>query len=209
MPVNAQIEHEADVDIESVAVDSILKQMEFSGAKTSIVILDTCRNNPLARGFRSATRGLARMEAPNESFIAYSTAAGDVAADGAGKNAPFASALAVEMVKPDQAIEETFRNVRIQVMADTAQKQTPWDSSSMILQFYFAGQKQLVVGMEPADAPATTSQPVGSAGAPSSNEVGERLSEHASVAPAVAALDADFVSPLPDGTIVLSHKVKE
>jgi hypothetical protein len=137
VPVNAEIAREGDVDLESVTAESILRQMELAGATTSIVILDACRNNPLARGFRSASRGLARMDAPNGSFLAYSTAPGDVAADGEGRNSPFARALASEMKKPDQAIEITFRNVRIQVMNETSQQQVPWDSSSMVMPFYF------------------------------------------------------------------------
>ena len=42
----------------------------------TLVFLDACRNMPLVRGFRSPTRGLAPMDAPNGSFIAYSTAPG-------------------------------------------------------------------------------------------------------------------------------------
>lgn len=149
VPVSAEIAREADVDLESVAADTVLKQMEYAGIATSIVILDACRNNPLARSFRSASRGLARMDAPNGSFVAYSTAPGDVAADGEGRNSPFAQALAVEMTRPDQAIEETFRNVRAHVMTATEKKQVPWDSSSMVTPFYFAGAKAPTTGASP------------------------------------------------------------
>lgn len=195
VPVSAEIAQEGDVDLESVAADSILKQMEFAGAKTSIVILDACRNNPLARGFRSATRGLARMDAPNGSFVAYSTAPGDVAADGKGKNSPFAKALATEIQKPEQAIEVTFRNVRIQVMNETNQQQVPWDSSSMVMPFYFAAP---AAGNAPQAVPAAVQPPE-----PSTTVA------PTPAAPAVAPTrEPDFVSPLPDGTIVLSPAVK-
>jgi len=143
VPIAAEIDREGDIDLESVAADTVLKQMESAGASTSIVILDACRNNPLSRGFRSATRGLARMDAPNGSFVAYSTAPGDVAADGSGKNSPFALALAEEMVKPGQGIESTFRKVRLQVMTATGHQQVPWDSSSMLFPFYFNGDKEV------------------------------------------------------------------
>jgi hypothetical protein len=200
VPVSASIENEADVDLESVAADTVLAQMERSGIATSIVILDACRNNPLARGFRSATRGLARMDAPNGSFVAYSTAPGDVAADGSGKNSPFAQALAVEMKKPDQGLEETFRNVRAQVMAATNSLQVPWDSSSMVRPFYFAGGKEsggetIAVAAAPAAAPSLPATPPPEPVAAAAKTV-------------VISDDADFVSPLPDGTIVLSRAVK-
>ena len=111
--------------------------MEEAGAATSIVILDACRNLPIARSGRDGSRGLARMEAPNGSFVAYSTAPGAIAADGSGGNSPFATALVSEMTKPGQPIEITFRNVRRAVMQATGGKQTPWDSSSLIDGFVF------------------------------------------------------------------------
>ena len=74
IPIGAAIEREADVDLEAVAADTVLTQMEDASAATNIVILDACRNTPILRSFRSGLRGLARMEAPNGSFISYSTA---------------------------------------------------------------------------------------------------------------------------------------
>jgi hypothetical protein len=195
VPVNAEIAREGDVDLESVAAGSILKQMELAGATTSIVILDACRNNPLARGFRSASRGLARMDAPNGSFLAYSTAPGDVAADGEGRNSPFARALASEMKKPDQAIEITFRNVRIQVMNETSQQQVPWDSSSMVMPFFFASPAS-VTTQQAAPEAVQTPEPAAIAVPDSATPSNAQPPEQ------------DFVSPLPDGTIVLSRAVK-
>ena len=63
VPIGAQIDKAADVDIESVSADTILQQMEFAGSRVNIVVLDACRNNPLQRGLRSITRGLAPMDA--------------------------------------------------------------------------------------------------------------------------------------------------
>lgn len=137
IPVNAAINSEADIDIEAVTVDAVVRQMDQAGAATSIVILDACRNLPVQRLARDGTRGLARMEAPNGSYVAYSTAPGAVALDGAGSNSPFALALAAEMVKPGEPIEAVFRNVRRAVLEQTAGRQTPWDSSSLIDSFVF------------------------------------------------------------------------
>lgn len=138
VPVNAAITNEADLDIEAVPADAVVRQMEEAGASTSIVILDACRNLPIARSARSGARGLARMEAPNGSYIAYSTAPGEVALDGTGTNSPFAKALVDEMARPGVAIEEVFRKVRKSVLTQTDGKQTPWDSSSLIDSFVFS-----------------------------------------------------------------------
>lgn len=140
VPVNSAIEAEADVDLESVAADTVLRQMEEAGSATNIVILDACRNMPLARSLRSGTRGLARMDAPNGSFVAYSTAPGSVAVDGTGRNSPFVIALVKAMQQKGQPIETIFRTVRRSVLHETGGRQTPWDSSSLIDPFYFAGE---------------------------------------------------------------------
>lgn len=138
VPIGAPITSEADVDLESVAADTVLMQMEQAGSAINIVILDACRNLPVARSFRDATRGLARVEAPRGSYIAYSTAPGSVASDGSGTNSPYVAALTQEIRKPGQSIEETFKKVRLAVLQATGGKQMPWDSSSLITNFSFA-----------------------------------------------------------------------
>jgi hypothetical protein len=102
---------------------------------TRIVILDACRNTP--KGIGPVEDGLAKMDAPSGSFIAYSTAPGDVAADGEGRNSPFTSALVEELKRADQPIEVTFRNVRKRVIRATG-GQVPWDASSLVAGFQFA-----------------------------------------------------------------------
>jgi hypothetical protein len=150
VPIGAALKREADADLEAVEAESVLKQMEFAGSRINIVILDACRNNPLARSVRSASRGLARMDAPTGSFIAYSTAPGEVASDGATDNSPFATALASEIAKPGLAIEEIFRHVRVSVKDATNGDQVPWDSSSLTDAFTFNGAPE-----EPAAATTT------------------------------------------------------
>ena len=131
LPVGAEIEAEADVGIESIAADDVMTQMQSAGNAVNLVFLDACRNNPLARTSRSATRGLASLDAPRGSFVGYSTAPGDVAADGDGANSPYALALVDELKTPGISIEEAHRNVRAKVLAESGNKQTPWDSSSL------------------------------------------------------------------------------
>lgn len=137
IPSGAQIVREADLALEAIPADTVLLQMQEAGVSTNILILDACRNMPLTRSFRNSARGLAQMDAPNGTFIAYSTAPGSVAADGEGANSPFATALVAEMSRPGQPIEAIFRNVRRSVLRDTDGLQTPWDSSSLLDPFYF------------------------------------------------------------------------
>jgi carboxyl-terminal processing protease len=159
IPVDAHIEKEADVSIESLTADDVMEQMEFAANAVNIIILDACRNNPVARSMRSATRGLApmRSDSVRGTFIAYSTAPGSTAADGTGANSPYSQALAKSIVQPGLGIEEIFRDVRGQVMAATDEQQIPWDSSSLTAPFYFSPgtAKPAAVTTAPAAAPVS------------------------------------------------------
>jgi uncharacterized caspase-like protein len=64
IPVGANIDRDADVEIEAVSTDWVLEQMRYARNRLNFVILDACRNNPFVRSFRSADHGLARMDAP-------------------------------------------------------------------------------------------------------------------------------------------------
>ncbi|MEO6724015.1 MAG: caspase family protein [Blastocatellia bacterium] len=136
VPVGAAITREADVEIECVDVDATLAQLERNNA-TNIVILDACRNNPFARSWRSATQGLAQVNAPSGTFIAaYATAPGSVAADGVG-NGLYTEELLQAIRDPGLSIEEVFKRVRVQVRTRSQGQQVPWDSSSLEGAFYF------------------------------------------------------------------------
>lgn len=167
IPVHADIKREADVDLEAISADTILKQMQFADARVNIIILDACRNNPLPRSFRSAQMGLARIEAPRGSFVAYSTAPGDVASDGQGSNSPYTAALAKAVTTPGLSIEEAFRDVRGSVLSETGNAQTPWESSSLTAPFYFMPAKA-------AGGEGTQATPTAGAAAPAAADQGAR-----------------------------------
>jgi hypothetical protein len=139
LPVQAQIDSEADVEFEAIDVQRVLRQMEEAGNQANILIIDACRNNPFGRSFgrNSASRGLARMNAPVGSIVASSTAPGAVAADGAyGRNSPYTKHLLRLILQPLD-IEQLFKEVRKAVLAETQGKQVPWEASSLIADFYF------------------------------------------------------------------------
>lgn len=138
IPVDAQANSEEDVEYESVEAGFVLAQMEAAGNSLNIVILDACRNNPFARLYRSADKGLAQMNAPSGTLIAYSTAPGSVAADGTGENGVYTAELLKQMKMPNLSIEDVFKQVRIAVRSQTQNKQTPWESSSLTGNFYFS-----------------------------------------------------------------------
>ena len=139
VPVNAKIESPSDVKYEGVDAGRVLGKMEDAGNDLNIIILDACRDNPFARSFRSSERGLAKMDAPTGSILAYATAPGSVAADGSGRNGLYTSKLLKYMMTPGLPIERVFKNVRIEVMNESKKLQVPWESSSLTGDFYFVG----------------------------------------------------------------------
>ncbi|MBU1229222.1 MAG: caspase family protein [Proteobacteria bacterium] len=152
VPVDAKIQTESDVRFECVDAGRVLGKMEDAGNPLNIVILDACRNNPFARSFRSADRGLAEMRAPTGSIIAYATAPGSVASDGTGDNGIYTKHLLQAMRTPGLPITDVFMRVRMGVVADTAKKQVPWESSSLTGYFYLSGEGQPGQATPPAPA---------------------------------------------------------
>lgn len=138
IPVGADIYAEDEVQDETVEAELILRKMRSAGNFLNIVILDACRNNPFKRSFRSVHSGLARMDAPKGSLIAYSTAPGSVASDGKGRNSPYTKHLLSNMVMPGIPVEKIFKRVRIGLSMETGGKQISWESSSLMGDFYFA-----------------------------------------------------------------------
>lgn len=153
VPVDALLERESDVDIETVRVNEVLAKMD--GNPMNIVILDACRNNPFARSFRSQSGGLAFMDAPSGTLVAYATAPGSVAADGDGENGVYTKHL-VKAIKTDGLrIEDIFKRTRVGVQNETNNDQRPWESSSLTGDFYFGGASVAAVPTEyaPVRAP--------------------------------------------------------
>ena len=146
VPVDARLKRERDLQFEAIGLDFILRQMEIEReGKTTIVILDACRDNPLARnlarsmGTRSAAvgRGLAAAATGLGTFIAYATQPGNVALDGKGRNSPFTAALTRNMMAKGRNLNATMIAVRNEVVAATDGHQVPWDHSALTGDFYF------------------------------------------------------------------------
>lgn len=137
IPVDAQIRMESEIEFESVDVGRLLAQMENAKSKVNIVMLDACRDNPFARSFRSSNQGLAKMDAPRGSYIAFATSPGALAADGGGRNGIFTECLLANLKIPGLKIEDVMKRTRIGVAQATKNQQLPWDSSSLMGDFYF------------------------------------------------------------------------
>jgi WD40 repeat protein len=137
IPVGAKIEREDEVVYRSLDAGQVLQKMETAGNRVNIVILDACRNNPFARTFRSIPTGLAVMEAPVNTLIAFATAPGAVASDGTGTHGLYTEHLLKNIPVQGLRVEDMFKRVRAGVRQDSAGRQIPWENTSLEAEFFF------------------------------------------------------------------------
>lgn len=138
VPVDAKVQFEDDIVRMCFPVQRmVLANMERSNSRMNIVILDACRNNPFPAANRSVSQGLTEMKRARGSFIAYATAPGSVASDGSGRNGLYTQELLKALKKPSLTIEQVFKEVRMNVMRLSGDKQFTWDSSNIVGEFYF------------------------------------------------------------------------
>ena len=143
VPVDARLERDVDVRFETVTVNDLL--VSTTGASLRLLILDACRNNPLARSMQrtAATRTVSGGSFADlnedllgdETLVAYAAAAGTTAADGRGRNSPYTAALLSHLETPLE-IGLLFRRVRAQVLAATNGAQRPHEYHSLVGEHY-------------------------------------------------------------------------
>lgn len=160
VPVDAKLTTAAALDFEMIRLDLVQRAMERE-AKTNLIILDACRDNPLARnltrgmGTRSGDvgRGLAAVESGIGTLISFSTQPGNIAFDGDGRNSPFVRALLKHIASPGEDISSILIGVRNDVMVDTNNRQVPWEHSALRAKFFF---------VQPGSTPTAMTEPGGS-----------------------------------------------
>lgn len=138
LPVDARPATAQEVSRQAVDVQAAIEAFRSAGTRLNIVVLDACRDNPFDNA--GGGKGLAPMDAPPGTYLAYATAPGNTADDGdeAAGNGLYTRFLLREIVQPQARIEDVFKRVRLQVRRASAGKQVPWDSTSLEEDFYFA-----------------------------------------------------------------------
>ncbi len=160
VPVDARLERDVDVRYETVTLDDLL--VSTVGARLRLVILDACRNNPLARSMqrtvasRSVSGGsfgqLNEDLLGDETLVAYAAAAGTTAADGTGRNSPYTRALLAHLDEPLEILT-LFRRVRARVLEATNGEQRPHEYQSLLREHYLSGAPAVEAVTVEADAP--------------------------------------------------------
>ena len=141
LPTKEIFEEEFDVMDYGVSVQNIMRYLRAESNEVNILILDACRDNPFESNW-SATRslkggGLAKIPPPTGSLIAFSTDSGQTAPDGDGQNSVYTTSLSKNMLLEDTSIDQVFRNVRAEVLAQTDGIQRPVEATQLTGQTFY------------------------------------------------------------------------
>ena len=152
MPVDAEVQTEDEIVQKGADITELLERLGTLPDGVNVVVLDACRNNPFVpslaqladsrrirtRGLGSQTSGLAPVQAPSGTLIAFSTAPGSVAIDNPQqRNSVYTKHLLANLRTPGVPIERMFKQVRVAVAQETQQQQVPWETSSLMGEFCF------------------------------------------------------------------------
>ena len=137
VPVDARMSKAADVPEQAIDLGQVLEAFKSAGNRMNIIVLDACRDNPFAG--TGTGKGLAQLDAPFGTFLAYATAPGNVAEDGDAKssNGLYTQYLLQELKRPTAKIEDVFKRVRLNVRQQSQGRQIPWESTSLEDDFFF------------------------------------------------------------------------
>lgn len=141
--------------------EQVVAEMSAAGALCNLVILDACRSTPVARNPRTrdlaSAGGLAEMNPPAGSLIAFATDAGHTARDGAGSNGLYTGELLKHMRTPGLTIEQVFKRTRAGVLQRSDGGQIPAEYSRLV------GEDIYLAGSAPAVTPPAVTPPAGEA----------------------------------------------
>ena len=137
IPIDMKLTDVTQAPLHAVSLDMVVER--YLPGKTKLVFLDACRDNAFSRGWRNNNRGLARMDAPSGTILAYATAPGKLASDGSAgdRNSPYTKNLLRAIQQPNVPVEQVFKDVRRMVVEQTKGEQVPWENSSLIGNFVF------------------------------------------------------------------------
>ena len=138
VPVDAELKRDSPVPDETISLAQVQAKVD-AASKLGLIILDACRNNPFVSRMvrtggattRSVAGGLAPVEPEGNVMVAFATKDGSTAEDGSGRHSPYTMAL-LEYLDNREDIGIVLRRVRKSVMANTRDRQQPWEYGSLI-----------------------------------------------------------------------------
>ncbi|GKQ54721.1 caspase domain-containing protein [Bradyrhizobium sp. Ce-3] len=141
VPVDAKIARDTDVPVEAIRISDYSHQLSALPIKAGVIVLDAARSNPFAKDGQPLAGGLALVDPDPKMLIAFNSAPGTVAADGAPPYGPYAQALAEMIRAGGLTLPEVFDRVRLRVNEMTKGAEIPWNAQKVDTPFMFFERK--------------------------------------------------------------------
>jgi TPR repeat protein len=175
LPTDVDFTDVHDLPLYSITLDRVIDALSTRGA-VHVAFIDACRENPFpdlriaadidATLFETRS-GFEPFRTPMNSLVAFSTAPGEIAVDGAdGQNSPYTAAIVeTASAAPSENIITLLGQVRERVYNATGGAQVPWESSTLVVPF------ALVDTQAPATSPDTDTTTTTDLGTPRGAEL--------------------------------------
>jgi hypothetical protein len=165
LPVEARIATERTVALEAVPLSTVM-DIAASARRLGLVVLDACRDNPLANsmqradGTKGLTRGLGRVEPVGRNLlVAYATKDGHVDTDGAGTNSPYTTAILEALKEPGLEVRLFWGKVHDRVLSATSRAQEPFTYGALGAEALYLNPPALAASGNPALPPPPAYDP--------------------------------------------------
>jgi uncharacterized caspase-like protein len=136
VPVDAQINRDADVPIEAIRIADFSHALAATPGKARIIVLDAARANPYAAQGSPLAPGLALVDPEPGELIAFNAAPGTLAGDEQGPYGVYGKTLAGAIRQGGVDIAQTLDQTRVSVNAETQGALLPWSASKLGGPFY-------------------------------------------------------------------------
>jgi len=132
LPVDGNVTSAGDMRSQCIDLGLLLDQFGRVKSKTSLIVLDSCRDDPFGPRFRPKQKGLSQYDAPAGTLLAFATAPGKVAIEIEGRpNGLYTENLLRELAVKGVRIEDALKRVRLNVRYASRGEQVPWESTSL------------------------------------------------------------------------------
>ena len=139
--VDAKIARDTDVPVEAIRISDYSHLLSALPIKAGVIVLDAARSNPFAKDGQPLAGGLALVDPEPKMLIAFNSAPGTVAPDGAPPYGPYAQALAEMIRAGGLTLPEVFDRVRLRVNEMTKGAEIPWNAQKVDAPFMFFERK--------------------------------------------------------------------
>ena len=161
IPIKEAFETTDDVVQDALSLATVQQTMDDAKVTTDIIILDACRDNPFVKKNSRSLGGTRGLSVVNKSAnvegsaVLFSTAPGDTASDGSGRNGVFTQAL-LKYIKTDISLQILATRITKDVKTATGGKQSPYSSLSLSDEFFMVPASMRTTAPPPASAAAAT-----------------------------------------------------